>query len=266
MKRLFCWAVTAAMLLSVIVVPAGAVSFTDADEIVYTEAVEKTAQMGLFSGSDGKFLPKATVTRAQMATIIVKMLFGADVNADPFKGEGKFSDVADFEGGWAEGYVNLCAQTGVVSGYGDGTFQPGKAVTAAEAVTMIINALEIDAGEGSWPNTVMTKAAEMQLFGIIDPVPEADTVLIRDQLAVVVLAGIAFEPEGKKGTIVDGQLLQPSTEQENEPAVEEEDDEDIYSFPAIPFELLSKPSEPEIPAESQNEELTEDHTEMLPIT
>ncbi len=262
MKRLFYWVVTAAMLLSVSVVPAGAVSFADADEIVYTEAVEATAQMGLFSGSDGKFLPKATVTRAQMATIIVKMLFGADVNADPFKGEGKFSDVADFEGGWAEGYVNLCAQTGVVSGYGDGTFQPGKAVTAAEAVTMIINALEIDAGEGSWPDTVMTKAEELQLFGIIDPKPEAETVLIRDQLAVVVLAGVGFEPEGKKGTIVDGQLIQPSTEQENEPAQEEEDDEDVYTFPAIPLDPQPVQPQPELPAESQ----TEESTEELPIT
>lgn len=256
MKRFFCWVVTAAMLLSVSVVPAGAVSFTDADEIVYTEAVETTAQMGLFSGSDGKFLPKATVTRAQMATIIVKMLFGADVNADPFKGEGKFSDVADFEGGWAEGYVNLCAQTGVVSGYGDGTFRPGKAVTAAEAVTMIINALEINAGEGSWPDTVMTKAEEMQLFGIIDPAPEAGTVLIRDQLAVVVLAGVGFEPEGKKGTIVDGQLIQPSTEQESEPAEEEEEDEDedVYSFPAIPLNPKPVQPEPEIPTEEPSEE------------
>jgi len=242
MKRLFCWAVTAAMLLSVCVVPAGAASFADADEIVYTEAVEATAQMGLFSGSDGKFLPKATVTRAQMATIIVKMLFGSDINADPFKGEGKFSDVADFEGGWAEGYVNLCAQTGVVSGYGDGTFQPGKAVTAAEAVTMIINALEIDAGEGSWPETVMTKAEEMQLFGVIDPKPDADTVLIRDQLAVVVLAGVGFEPEGKKGTIVDGQLIPVQPEQ---PAEETEEDDDIFfEFPAIPLKPKPAPVEP----------------------
>lgn len=231
MKRLFCWAVAAAMLLSVSIVPVGAVSFADADEIVYTEAVKATAEMGLFSGSDGKFMPKATVTRAQMAAIIVKMLFGADVNADPFKGTGKFSDVASFEGGWAEGYINLCAQTGVVSGYGDGTFKPGKAVTAAEAVTMIINALEMDAGAGSWPETVMTKAKELKLFGIIAPKPEAGTVLIRDQLAVIVQAGVGFKPEGKKGYIVNGKLTQ------TKPTGGE--GEKRYELPAVPIKPKS---------------------------
>ncbi len=248
MKRLFCCVMTVAMLLSVSITAVSAAAFADADEIIYTEAVEATTQMGLFAGSDGKFMPKATVTRAQMATIIVKMLFGSDINADSFKGEGTFSDVADFEGGWAEGYINLCAKTGVVAGYGDGTFQPGKAVTTAEAVTMIINALEVDAGEGSWPDTVMTKAEELQLFGVIDPKPETNEELIRDRLAVIVLAGVGFEPEGKKGYIVDGQLTQTPPGQEDDANVDSEttdnsdtDNEDpfwdggYFEFPMVPL-------------------------------
>ncbi|MBQ9974801.1 MAG: S-layer homology domain-containing protein [Oscillospiraceae bacterium] len=202
MKRALSLLLTLAMVLGMMAMggtgmSAGAVSqFADADEIVYKEAVEITAGIGLFAGSGGKFLPKGTVTRAQMATIVVKMIYGSDFNADSFKGTKTFSDTTAFEGGWAEGYINACVQLGVVAGYGDGTFKPGKAVTAAEAVTMIINALKVDAGEGTWPVTVMAKAEEIKLFEDLKAKPASDTVLTRDELAVVSLNGLFYSPEG----------------------------------------------------------------------
>ena len=169
---------------------------SDQAEIVNKEAVAITAGLGLFAGADGKFMPQGTVTRAQMATIIVKMLNGSDVNADSFKGTGKFTDTADFEGGWAEGYINWCSTLGVVAGYGDGTFKPGKAVTTAEAVTMILNALKVDAGQGTWPVTVMAKSEEIKLFADLATKPGSDVALTRDQLAVITLNGLTYSPEG----------------------------------------------------------------------
>ncbi|MBR2934269.1 MAG: S-layer homology domain-containing protein [Oscillospiraceae bacterium] len=198
MKRVLSLVLAMVMLLGMLTIPTGAANnFADADQIVNTEAVDITAGMGLFAGSDGKFNPQGTVTRAQMATIIVKMMYGSDFNADSFKGAGNpFPDTAAFEGGWAEGYINACFQMGVVKGYGDGTFKPGNQVTTAEAVTMIINALKVDAGEGEWPNTVMAKATEMKLFGDLKPAPATNTALIRDQLAVIVLEGLQYSPSG----------------------------------------------------------------------
>lgn len=186
MKRAICAGLMAVGLLAAAAVPAGA--FADAQEITYTEAVSRAAEQGFFVGTDGKFMPRGTVTRAQMATIIVKMLHGADYNADGHKGNGRFPDTAAFESGWAEGYINLCAEDGVVSGYGDGTFQPGNRVTAAEAVTMLLNAMDIDAGVGSWPDTVMNKAKELHLFDGLNEQPESGTVLNREQLAVLIMA------------------------------------------------------------------------------
>ena len=105
----------------------GVVGFKDLERITYTNAVAVTAGIGLFTGTDeGKFEPHGQVTRAQMATIVVKMLKGADFNADSYKGESNpFPDTADFQGGWAEGYINACVQLGIVKGYGDGKFFVG---------------------------------------------------------------------------------------------------------------------------------------------
>lgn len=204
LKRTLSLALASVMLLGMMAIGSSA-AFTDADEIVNKEAVEITAGLGLFAGTpDGSFNPKGTVTRAQMATVIVKMLYGSDINADQFKGVGEFSDTASFEGGWAEGYINLCADQGVVSGYGDGTYKPGNSVTTAEAITMILNALDVDAGEGLWPLTVMAKAEEMKLFSDLTIKPGTHDPLTRDQLAVLVLAGLEYSPSGVSGYRVSG--------------------------------------------------------------
>ena len=206
LKRTLSLALTSVMLFGMMVVSSSA-AFADADAIVNTEAVEITAGLGLFAGSDGKFDPTGTVTRAQMATVIVKMLYGSEVNADQFKGTDKFSDTVDFEGGWAEGYINLCANHGIVSGYGDGTYKPGQPVTTAEAVTMIINALGVDAGKGTWPLTVMAKAEEMKLFADLAVKPGTNVALTRDQLAVIVLEGLQYSAEGETGYTINGSTI-----------------------------------------------------------
>ena len=206
MKRALSLVLAMVMLLGMMVIPTGAVSnFTDEAEITYDEAVQVTSGLGLFAGSNGQFQPKGTVTRAQMATIIVKMLHGSEANADAFKGiAGGFTDTASFEGGWAEGYINWCASLGVVAGYGDGTFRPGQAVTTAEAVTMILNALKIDAGAGQWPLTVMSKAEQLKFLKDLSPKPDSNKALTREELAVVAFAGLEYSPEGKTEYVYNG--------------------------------------------------------------
>ncbi len=199
MKRVLSLVLAMVMMLGMLTIPTGAANnFTDADQIVNKDAVNIISGLKIMEGvGDNTFNPQGTVTRAQMATIIVKMMYGSDFNADSFKGTGNpFPDTAGFEGGWAEGYINACFQMGVVKGYGDGTFKPGNQVTTAEAVTMIINALKIDAGEGEWPNTVMAKATELKLFGDLKPAPATNDVLVRDQLAVITLEGLQCSPSG----------------------------------------------------------------------
>ena len=195
-KQILCTLLAAVMLLGMTTVGVGAApAFSDADQIVHVDAVNRAAELGYFVGSDGKFMPKDTVTRAQMATVIVKMLYSADHNADPYKNMGRFPDTADYQGGWADGYINLCARTGIVAGYDDGSFRPGRAVTTAEALTMILQAIKVSANSGSWPQNVISKAEEIGVFDGLAPRPRNDEPLNRDQLAFLLMAALDYKAE-----------------------------------------------------------------------
>ncbi len=132
-------------------------AFTDVPSTVnYAEAVNILANLGIFTGyEDGSFKPDNTITRAEVATIIVRAL-----NLGETKGSTAFTDVpADH---WAAGYINTAAQRGVINGMGDGTFAPGADVTYEQVVKMIVAALnyEIVANQkGGYPTGYLTIAA-----------------------------------------------------------------------------------------------------------
>ena len=121
-----------------------------------------------------------------MATIICKLLYGNDVNADNFKGAGTFQDTANYQSGWAEGYINMCASLGIVSGYNDTAYGPGDTVTTWQAALMLQRAL------GYWNSassesinelTVTTRATQLGFFG--DLTLAANTPLAREDVAVM---------------------------------------------------------------------------------
>ena len=59
LKQILCTLLAAVMLLGTTTVGAGAApAFSDADQIVHAEAVNRAAELGYFVGSDGKFMPK----------------------------------------------------------------------------------------------------------------------------------------------------------------------------------------------------------------
>ncbi|MDO5716142.1 MAG: S-layer homology domain-containing protein, partial [Tissierellia bacterium] len=90
-------------------------------------AIAYTTQMGIFEGRpDGTFGPQVNITRAEYATIVAR--YKGILSGTP-----RFSDVA---GHWAENYIYACGDTGIVTGYTDGTFKPNNPIIRAEAVAM----------------------------------------------------------------------------------------------------------------------------------
>jgi hypothetical protein len=102
-------------------------------------------QSGIMMGTDALFKPNATITRAQMATIIFRWLKKecSKAGGDAFgkcstlgqKGEISYRDVADDY--WAAEAILAIKPFGIMGGYEDGTFKPNAPLTRAQAVKVL---------------------------------------------------------------------------------------------------------------------------------
>jgi uncharacterized repeat protein (TIGR02543 family) len=94
---------------------------------------------------DGTVRPGADISRAELATIIFRLLSDETRNRYYSKTNG-FSDVEQGEQ-WANTAISTVSGMGVVKGYPDGTFAPEKPMTRAEFATML--ARFYDSGQDS---------------------------------------------------------------------------------------------------------------------
>lgn len=146
-------------------------SFPDVDDYLeYVEAVEYVNEMGIMVGDDqGNFNPYKTVTRAEMATIICRMLD----ETENLPSSTAFTDVSTNH--WANAYVGKAAELGIVNGYGDGKFGPSDPVTYEQVVTMIIRAIggeEVAVSYGGYPDGYLLAAKENSLLEGIQSEPK----------------------------------------------------------------------------------------------
>ena len=122
-----------------------------ADGTKVSEAVDILSNLGILTGfEDGTFRPDETVTRAQMAAIVCRVL-GYEDQAQSSVGSTVFSDVAADH--WASGYINVAQSLQIINGYPDGTYLPEKTVAYEEAVKMIVVALGYELAaqaKGGW--------------------------------------------------------------------------------------------------------------------
>ena len=131
----------AKILYSLLEDPAGGpiqVSFSDVQsgEWFYTP-VYTLSSLGVINGyEDGTFRPGATISRAEFVTMLSQFK-----QLSP--GSARFTDVP--AGHWAEKYILSAAAKGWVNGNPDGTFQPSKPISRAEAVKITNAALGRDA-------------------------------------------------------------------------------------------------------------------------
>ncbi|MGM7634707.1 N-acetylmuramoyl-L-alanine amidase [Bacillus sp. Hm123] len=89
---------------------------------------------GIANGvSSSRFSPSKTVTRAEAVALI-----GRALQLNGTQRSTSFTDVGS--GIFASGYIQSAVDKGIVSGYGDGSFKPGKVVTRGEMAIMISKA------------------------------------------------------------------------------------------------------------------------------
>lgn len=152
----------AVMMMLTMVISANAAAFTDIEGKDCANAVEVLTTLGVLEGrSETEFAPDAGLTRAEMATILVRLMGseGAKVSEDIF------TDVSSNH--WAYSNIAIAYKSGLILGMGDGTFAPDINVTAVQMVKMLICALGYDVQaeqQGGYPSGYYAKAAQLGLL------------------------------------------------------------------------------------------------------
>ena len=209
LKRVLSLALALVMVLGMMVIGTSAATFTDAEEITYTEAVDVASAIGVINGypaADGTFYFDAdgVLTREQGAALICYLLMGKEA-ADKLVGSGNFTDVAADR--WSAGAIDYCVSLGYIAGNGDGTFNPTGALTGLAYGKLLLCALGYDAkveGYENNANWATNIAVDMMAAGLTNDKIALDAQLTREAAAQMTLQALTATMVGytTKGTSI----------------------------------------------------------------
>jgi hypothetical protein len=92
-------------------------------------AIAHMRSSGIMTGlPEGIFNPSGDITRAEFATILVRLKEYPQAETNKFP---------DAQSHWAKGYIGAASEYGLVDGYPDGTFRPDAPITRAEVITAV---------------------------------------------------------------------------------------------------------------------------------
>ncbi len=180
MKRRLAMFLVCVMLLTLPQLSVFAASFPDTEGTNYETAVEVLAAFGIVEGKpEGNYDPDGSLTRAEMATIILRA-----INlADGITGKDIFADVPSTH--WAYSYVSAAYQMGIINGIDAQTFAPDATVTYEQAVKMVVAALgygvQADA-LGGYPSGYLVKATQLDLLKGV----ATDATMTRGNMAILI--------------------------------------------------------------------------------
>ena len=139
-------------------------AYSDIEGTACEGAVNVLTALKVVDGfTDGTYKPEQTVTRAQMAKLVVTALGVADYATAKTS---KYTDMGS--AAWAIPYVEYASNLNIVNGVGKGKFNPNGTVTYEQAATMIVRALGYTDNckemNGTWPAIYVQKAMALGIF------------------------------------------------------------------------------------------------------
>ncbi|MGB9613505.1 MAG: S-layer homology domain-containing protein [Candidatus Margulisiibacteriota bacterium] len=111
------------------------VNFADVPEGYWAkQPIENTGTVGLVEGyPDGTFQPDRSLTRAELATLLVR---AKGLKLPERQAQKIFKDVKpDF---WAAKYIEVAYREGLIKGYPDKTFRPNNKINKAEGIAIMV--------------------------------------------------------------------------------------------------------------------------------
>ncbi len=150
MKKILAMLLTVLLTLSLLALPAAAVSFSDVPAgCWYEEAVYWAVENNITAGvGNGKFGPNLELTRGQVVT----MIWSIQGKPNP-SGSSPFSDVPT--GLWYSNAVIWAAEKGIVAGLPGGVFKPNQNITRQDLVAILYRYAKFKYGSVSAPSNAL---------------------------------------------------------------------------------------------------------------
>ncbi len=151
-KKVLAWV---ALLGFVILLLSPMLAKAEVTEDDYYNAATLLGKYGLVQGDEGGYRFRDDITRAELAKVLV-LAIGLESQVKDFTGRKAFSDT---QGHWAEAYIALAKQVGVLRGYPEGDFRPRNPVSYAEVITAFARLVGLEASREPWPFTYVGPAS-----------------------------------------------------------------------------------------------------------
>ena len=175
MKKILALILVCLMSVSTV---AFAADFSDVDGHWAINAINNAAENGLITGSEGRFYPDDNMTRAEMATIVVRA-FGATEDADI----SEFTDVLPTD--WFYASMSKAVAMGAFNG-SDGKLNPENSITRQEAFVVLSRVFGLAVNEDIDPS-ILNQFSDK---GMIEDWAEKD-------VAAIITAGYVGGSDGK---------------------------------------------------------------------
>ncbi|KAF6566555.1 S-layer homology domain-containing protein [Paenibacillus sp. EKM202P] len=187
------------------------ISYVTNDKMV---AIQEAVRQGLLSGDpQGTFRPAATLTRQELAVLLVRAL-----KLDPISSSSTFKDVQSKQ--FAAPYIEAAQKAGLLSGDGLGNFRPNDSVTREELAAVFVRAVGgVNAEGGSsilpkdqssvsqWAAGAVDKALRLGLIDIHDSKLNPTGEVKREDVAPFLLDIFKTQEQTATITSVDGDIV-----------------------------------------------------------
>ncbi len=152
----------------------------------YEESAKILGALEIMVGDyeSGNFRPEDSLRRSEFAKVAVATLGLSDVAAGS-NAPTIFPDVVSNH--WANGFINVAVNQGLVIGDENGNFRPDDSISFAEAITVLVRMLgyePVAETKGSWPTGHLVTASEIGVTKGISS--SADVAVIRGVIAQLI--------------------------------------------------------------------------------
>lgn len=214
-SKLISLATTTALLMASFALPIYAnAEINPANDWAYSDTYisaefEKLNKLGIFEGDpDGDFRPYDSITRAESATVLAKVLGATDIAVINDTG---FSDVDSTC--FASGYIKQLKDKNIINGDEYGLYNPNESLSFNEFIKIVIGIIEdgkSDCIGFSYPDDYINKAKELKILDRVynEDIDYTDHIVLRLNVAIIL------------NNAYDLSLITPLPSLENVPQVE----------------------------------------------